>query len=156
MSVVLVTTDTLPSNVPKLDVKRTNWAIFTFCFQVTVKTKDLWGHLNGSTACPNYLDSISTDQTTEVNKWIKEEWMAKHLLAQWIPDLTTLQSRRGQPWLKCRWKLPKSTQRKACMYKWTCVHNFSSQSLPKRPMFSSSLRAMNKKERVSSCGCQHQ
>ena len=82
MSVIPVTTDILPSNVPKLDVKGTNWAIFAFCFQVAIEAKDLWGHLDGSTACPVYPAPLSADQTAEVNKWNKDEQMAKHLLAQ--------------------------------------------------------------------------
>ena len=90
MSVTPVTTDILPSNVPKLDMKGTNWAIFAFRFQVAVEAKDLWGHLDGSTACPKYPDPMSTDQKTEVNKWVKDEWMAKYLLAQRIPDSTAL------------------------------------------------------------------
>ena len=90
MSVTPVTTDILPSNVPKLDVKGTNWAIFAFCFQVAVEVKDLWGHLDGSTTCPKYPDPMSADQKTEVNKWVKDEQMAKYLLAQQIPDSTAL------------------------------------------------------------------
>ena len=39
----------------------------------------------------SYLDAISTDQTTEVNKWVKNEHMAKHLLAQWVLNSTALQ-----------------------------------------------------------------
>lgn len=65
MFIILVTTDTLLSNIPKLDIKETNWMIFNFCFQVTIKAKELWGHLDG--------------------------WMAKHLLAQQIPDLPGMQ-----------------------------------------------------------------
>ena len=47
--------------------------------------------MDGSTACPSYPDPMSTAQTTEVNKWIKDEQVAKHLLAQQTPDLTALQ-----------------------------------------------------------------
>ena len=90
MSVIPVTTDILPSNVPKLDVKGTNWAIFAFRFQVAVEAKDLWGHLDGSTARPSYTDPLTPEQQTEVNKWVKDERMAKHLLAQRIPDSTAL------------------------------------------------------------------
>ena len=43
MSVIPVTTVILPSNVPKLNIKGTNWAIFAFRFQVAVEAKDLWG-----------------------------------------------------------------------------------------------------------------
>ena len=91
MSVVPVTTDILLSNVPKLNIKGTNWAIFAFCFQVAIEAKDLWGHLDGSTTCPKYPDPMSADQKTEVNKWVKDKRMAKHLLAQRIPDSTALQ-----------------------------------------------------------------
>ena len=90
MSVTPVTTDILPSNVPKLDMKGTNWVIFAFRFQVTVEAKDLWDHLDGSTTCPKYPDPMSADQKTEVNKWVKDEWMAKYLLTQRIPDSTAL------------------------------------------------------------------
>lgn len=38
---VPITTNTLPSNIPKLDVKGMNWAIFIFHFQVAVEAKDL-------------------------------------------------------------------------------------------------------------------
>ena len=90
MSVVPVTTNILLSNIPKLNVKGTNWVIFAFRFQVTVEAKDLWGHLDGSTACLKYPDPMSADQKTKVNKWVKDEQMAKHLLAQWIPVSTAL------------------------------------------------------------------
>ncbi|KAF9236108.1 hypothetical protein BU15DRAFT_77310 [Melanogaster broomeanus] len=53
MSSVPVTTDTLPSNVPKLDVKGTNWAIFAFRFQVAVEAKDLWKQFDGSSPQPS-------------------------------------------------------------------------------------------------------
>ena len=90
MSITPVTTNILPSNVPKLDMKGTNWVIFAFHFQVAVEAKDLWGHLDGSTTCLKYPDPMSADQKTEVNKWVKDERMAKYLLAQRIPDSTTL------------------------------------------------------------------
>jgi hypothetical protein len=33
---VPVTTDTMPTNMPKLDIKGTNWVIFSLHFQITI------------------------------------------------------------------------------------------------------------------------
>ena len=82
MSTVPVTTDMLPSNVPKLDFKGTNWAIFTFCFQTAVEAKDMWGHFNGTVAKPLFSSPMSTDKAEEYKKWRKNEGIAKHLLIQ--------------------------------------------------------------------------
>ena len=87
---VPITTDTLPSNVPKLDVKGTNWAIFMFHFQVAVEAKELWDHFDGTTTRPPGSDPPTNDKTTAVNKWRKNEALVKHLLTQRIPDSTAL------------------------------------------------------------------
>ncbi|KIK36290.1 hypothetical protein CY34DRAFT_33746, partial [Suillus luteus UH-Slu-Lm8-n1] len=76
---VPVTTDTLPSNVPKLDLKGTNWAIFSLRFQVAVEAKDLWKQFDGSNPKPISMS--------------KHENLAKHLLTQRIPDSTALRVR---------------------------------------------------------------
>lgn len=54
---VPVTTDTLPSNVPKLDIKGTNWAIFSLRFQVAVEAKELWKYFDGS--CPRPASPVT-------------------------------------------------------------------------------------------------
>ncbi|KAG1825137.1 hypothetical protein DFJ58DRAFT_849614 [Suillus subalutaceus] len=59
---VPATMDTLPTNVPKLDIKGTNWAIFSLRFQIAVEAKVAEKHEN----------------------------LAKHLLTQHIPDSTAL------------------------------------------------------------------
>ena len=64
-----ITTDTLPSNVPKLDVKGTNWAIFSFRFQVAVEVKDLWDHFDGTTTQHVYAAPMTQDEAIEVAKW---------------------------------------------------------------------------------------
>ena len=87
---VPITTDTLPSNVPKLDVKGTNWAIFTFHFQVTIEAKELWSHFNGTSTPPTIPATLMAAETTALNKWQKDESLAKHLLTQQIPNLTAL------------------------------------------------------------------
>ena len=52
MSTTTVSTNSLPSNVPKLDVSGTNFAIFKVRFTRAVKSKGVWGHLDGSTPRP--------------------------------------------------------------------------------------------------------
>jgi len=47
-----IVNDVLPGSVPKLDVSRGNWVIFSFRFQTTVKGKSLWEHFDGSVPCP--------------------------------------------------------------------------------------------------------
>ncbi|KAG2758123.1 hypothetical protein P692DRAFT_20867022 [Suillus brevipes Sb2] len=88
---VPVTTYTLPSNVPKLDIKGTNWAIFSLCFQVAVEAKELWKYFDGS--CPRPTSPVTATETTALEKWKKNENLTKHLLTQRIPDSTALRIR---------------------------------------------------------------
>ena len=93
-----VTTDTLLSNVPKLEIKGTNWAIFSLHVQIAVKVKELWKHFDGTTPHPVGATTTAPDGSTVVSppdpddlaKWQKNESLAKHLLFQRIPDSTTL------------------------------------------------------------------
>ena len=66
---VPITTDTLPSNVPKLDVKGTNWAIFSFRFQVAIEAKELWSHFDGTSTSPAVSATPMAAETTVLNKW---------------------------------------------------------------------------------------
>ncbi|OAX31639.1 hypothetical protein K503DRAFT_671825, partial [Rhizopogon vinicolor AM-OR11-026] len=98
---VPVTTDTLPSNVPKLDIKGTNWAIFSLRFQIAVEAKELWKQFDGTNPCPVGASTTATDGTVvvsppdadELAQWQKSENLAKHLLTQRIPDSTALRVR---------------------------------------------------------------
>jgi len=86
-----VTTDTLLNNMPKLDVKGMNWAIFSLRFQTAVEAKELWGHMNGEATCLlPVLPDTDEDEDEELSKWMKNESLAKHLLVQRIPDSTAL------------------------------------------------------------------
>ncbi|KAG2344659.1 hypothetical protein BDR05DRAFT_999045 [Suillus weaverae] len=94
---VPVTTDTLPSNMPKLDLKGMNWAIFSVCFQVAVKAKDLWKQFNKSNPKPVSMSAtsgvttiVSPPNPVALAQWQKHKNLAKHLLTQWIPDSTAL------------------------------------------------------------------
>ncbi|KAG2130391.1 hypothetical protein DEU56DRAFT_914820 [Suillus clintonianus] len=65
-STVPITTDTLPSNVPKLNVKGTNWAIFSLRFQIAVEAKELWKCFDGTTSRPMGASSTAQDGTVTV------------------------------------------------------------------------------------------
>jgi hypothetical protein len=88
MSTLPITTDTLPNNVPKLDVKGTNWAIFSLRFQIAVEAKELWMHFDGTNpppvgppvAGPNGTTVPSPPDPDDLAKWRKSENLAKHLL----------------------------------------------------------------------------
>ncbi|KAI6095718.1 hypothetical protein F5141DRAFT_971345, partial [Pisolithus sp. B1] len=96
-----ITTDTLPGNVPKLDIKGANWAIFSLHFQTAVEAKELWSHFDGTSQCPvgptvtaaDGTETVSPPDPDELAKWQKSENMAKHLLTQRIPDSTALRVR---------------------------------------------------------------
>jgi len=99
-TMVPVTMDTLPTNVPKLDIKGTNWAIFSLCFQVAVEAKELWKQFDGTNPKPTGLPMTSGGTTTvsppdpvALAQWQKTENLAKHLLTQRIPDSTVLRVR---------------------------------------------------------------
>ncbi|OJA11472.1 hypothetical protein AZE42_10588 [Rhizopogon vesiculosus] len=93
-----VTTDTLLSNVPKLEIKGTNWAIFSLHLQITVEAKEFWKHFDGMAPCPVGATTMQPDGSIIVSppdpddlaKWQKNENLAKHLLYQRIPDSTAL------------------------------------------------------------------
>ncbi|KAG2074491.1 hypothetical protein BDR04DRAFT_992713, partial [Suillus decipiens] len=89
--------NTLPINVPKLDIKGTNWVIFSLHFQIAIEAKDLWKQFNGTNPKP-VSPSATSGGTTIVSppnpvalaQWQKHENLAKHLLTQCIPDSTAL------------------------------------------------------------------
>jgi hypothetical protein len=54
----VLTTDTLPSNVPKLDVSGANWAIWSLRFFVAIDAKGKWGHFDDTR--PRPLPALNT------------------------------------------------------------------------------------------------
>ena len=67
MSSIPVTTDMLPNNIPKLDVKKTNWAILSFHFQVIVKAKVLLDHFDSMTTTPSVSNPATNEETEAMN-----------------------------------------------------------------------------------------
>ncbi|KIK80685.1 hypothetical protein PAXRUDRAFT_764786 [Paxillus rubicundulus Ve08.2h10] len=98
LTTVPITTNTLPSNVPKLDIKGANWAIFSLCFQVAVKAKELWKQFDRTEPHPVGINVTAPDGSplilpldpVTLAKWLKSENIVKHLLTQCIPNSTVL------------------------------------------------------------------
>jgi Reverse transcriptase (RNA-dependent DNA polymerase)/gag-polypeptide of LTR copia-type/Integrase core domain/GAG-pre-integrase domain/Zinc knuckle len=100
-----VTTNNLPSNVPKLEVTGKNWAIYRIRFTRAVQSKGVWGHLDGSLPCPVTPtvqpatgDEVGEGQgnaipvSVELTTWKKDEALALDLLTQRIPDSTVIRT----------------------------------------------------------------
>lgn len=82
--------DSLPSSVPKLDATGVNWAIFFVRFQDAVEVKGFWGHFDGSEPCLKLSNELTAAEIAAKSQWEKNEWSAKSLLIQKIPDLTLM------------------------------------------------------------------
>ncbi|ETW85218.1 hypothetical protein HETIRDRAFT_115390 [Heterobasidion irregulare TC 32-1] len=98
MSAVSVSTNTLPSNVPKLDPKGTNWVIFSIRFKDAITTKKKWGHFDGTAPCPSFTvatgATLSEKQLTTIQTWNDDEASAKYLLSQRLPDSTVIRTNK--------------------------------------------------------------
>ena len=103
MSATTSLSDSLPSSIPKLNSTGVNWAIFLVCFQDAVEVKGFWGHFDISSSHPVAVavSVTTTDGTTTMtpptdaetatmDQLDKDEWSAKSLLTQKIPDLTLM------------------------------------------------------------------
>ena len=55
--------DILPILVPKLDISRANWAIFSLRLQIVIQGKELLGHFNRMSVCP-VLTAVQVIPTT--------------------------------------------------------------------------------------------
>jgi hypothetical protein len=86
-----VTTNTLPSNVLKLNVSRKNWAIYRIRFTHAVQSKGVWSHLEGTATKPVAIGTTPPD-AAELVTWLKDESIALDLLTQWIPDSTVIRT----------------------------------------------------------------
>jgi len=111
MCTTTLSTNTLPSNVPKLKVSGKNWAIYRICFTRAVQSKGIWGHLDGSAPCPtpppptvaasaspstggnqqSPATTVSPDPA-ELVAWRKDEALALDLLTKRIPDSTVIRT----------------------------------------------------------------
>ncbi|ETW80100.1 hypothetical protein HETIRDRAFT_322796 [Heterobasidion irregulare TC 32-1] len=94
MSAVPISTDTLPSNVPRLDPKGTNWVIFSICFKDAITAKKKWGHFDSTAPHPSFIVAVgaalSKKQLATIQTWDDNEASAKYLLSQRLPDSTVI------------------------------------------------------------------
>jgi gag-polypeptide of LTR copia-type len=99
-----MTTDILPSSVPKLMPMGLNWTAFTMRFQDAMEAKGLWGYFDGTAICPTLSLSLTAEEQAAHTQWIKEDRTAKALLTHCIPDSTLIRI-HGKASLKDRWDL---------------------------------------------------
>ncbi|KAG5715707.1 hypothetical protein E4T56_gene198 [Termitomyces sp. T112] len=83
MSITAVTTDSLPSDVPRLLPDGVNWGIFDICFSTAIKSKGKWSHFDGSEPHPSPSpdDKATEDPDLAVmklhcHKTVAEAWAA--------------------------------------------------------------------------------
>lgn len=115
MSNSMAVNDTLPPNVPALDISGSNWAMFELRFRMVVRGKGLWGHFDGTTPrpalptptpaptpAPPSTPAAPTESAVQaalppspppvtiddIELWDRNESISQALLAQRIPDST--------------------------------------------------------------------
>lgn len=100
-----LTTDILPSSVPKLMPMGMNWTAFSIRFEEAIDAKGLWGHFDGTTPRPVLAVSPPTQtESDEMAKWDRDEKTVKALLTHQIPDSTLIHI-HAKFLLKDRWDL---------------------------------------------------
>ena len=81
--------DTLSAVVPKLKVEGKD--IFFIWFMDAVEAKGFWGHFDRSMLEPMLSSTPTEDEIKAKNQWDKDEWSAKTLLTQKLPDSTVME-----------------------------------------------------------------
>ncbi|KAF8800888.1 hypothetical protein BYT27DRAFT_7066441, partial [Phlegmacium glaucopus] len=83
--------DLLSSTVPKLDDEGANWVIFFVRFKDAIQAKGFWGHFDGSCLAPTLSSEPTTAEIAAKTQWEKNEYSAKTLLTQRLPDSTVME-----------------------------------------------------------------
>ncbi|THH16365.1 hypothetical protein EW146_g4254 [Bondarzewia mesenterica] len=95
MTTTAISSDTLPSSIPKLDARGKNWMIFSIHFKTAVKAKGKWDHFIGSNPKPVFPTlPVSEFEETLLNTWSKDECTTQYLLTQRIPDSTIVRMQK--------------------------------------------------------------
>ena len=82
MSSQTMSPDSLPNSILKLDLCGKNWAIFQTRFQNAMEAKEKWAHFDRKSVQP-------ADESLAA-EWDKDEWVAKYMLTQRLPDSTVV------------------------------------------------------------------
>ena len=96
--------DTLPSTVPLLDAKGSNWAIFYIHFMDAIEAKGFWEHFDGLMTPPVISEMSTAAEIATKNQWDKNERSAKALLTQWLLDSTVMEI-HSKKTVKERWEV---------------------------------------------------
>lgn len=86
-------TDTLPSNIPVLNISGSNWAIWKLCFKAAVKGKDKWGDFDGTEVKPT-LTGPTASVADDLHTWSKDEATACNLLISRVCNSVALKIMR--------------------------------------------------------------
>ena len=80
------------TNIPRLEIDGTNWAIFSICFCQAMQATGRWEPFDSSKPPPVVKDiaNPTTDEVEAVAAWEREDQVARYLLSQRLPDLTVL------------------------------------------------------------------
>jgi len=78
------TIEKLPMNIPCLEPNRSNWAIFSMCFQKAMTVTCQWGYFSGLKPHPKIKDeNVPTDEEIKATEtWKYEDSVASYLLSQ--------------------------------------------------------------------------
>ena len=79
------------SALEKLDATGKNWTTFRQRFQIAVRQKEAWGHLDGTSQRPTPADTanVTPEEQASITAWEKKESLAMYLLTQKLPDITS-------------------------------------------------------------------
>ncbi|THH06822.1 hypothetical protein EW146_g9493 [Bondarzewia mesenterica] len=78
MTTTAISSDTLPSSIPKLDTHGENWAIFSIRFETAVKAKGKWDHFDGSNPEPVFPTLPVNSTVVRIRKFetVADQWAA--------------------------------------------------------------------------------
>jgi hypothetical protein len=87
-----ISMEQIPVLVPHPEMFGANWPTFTTCFQEAMTVAQLWGHFDGTTACPVLKDAAAPTMEEEeaMRAWDHEDAVTHCLLSQRLPDSTLL------------------------------------------------------------------
>ena len=86
------TIEQLPTNIPRLELDGSNWAIFSIRFQEAMEATDRWGYFDGTVARPTPADpdNPTAAERESMAKWDRNDRVARYLLSQRLPDSTAV------------------------------------------------------------------